>query len=76
MQIERGIPSPATMLFNRPIRGLLPQMNIDPINVVNDDIHDKALETHQRKNYKCKDYSSSAVGKHRIVDTWCDNQPQ
>ena len=37
------------MLFNRPIRGLLPQMKRGPINENNNDIHFEALEAYQRK---------------------------
>ena len=48
MLIETGLPSPSTMLFNRQIRGLLPSMNRDPINVGND-LHHEALEFHERK---------------------------
>ena len=48
--IGARLPSPAMMLFNRLIRGLLPQMNRDPINVDNDDLHREALEALQRKN--------------------------
>ena len=36
-------------------RGLLLQMNRDPINVVNDDLHCEVLEACQRKNYMGKD---------------------
>ena len=32
-----GLHSPVTLLFNRSIRGLLPQMNREPINTNNDD---------------------------------------
>ena len=42
------------MLFNRLIRGLLPQMNEDSINVDNDDLHHEALEAHQRKDIRAK----------------------
>ena len=52
--IGTGLLSPETMLFNRPIRGLLPEMNRDPINVNNNDVHYEALEAHQRKNSKGK----------------------
>ena len=49
MPIEAGLLSATTMLFNSPITGLLPQMNMDPINVKYDDIHYMALEACQRK---------------------------
>ena len=44
--IESGLPSPAAMLFTRPIRGLLTQMNRDPNNVDNDALHHETLEAH------------------------------
>ena len=37
-----GVLRPAVMLFIRPIRGLLPQMNRDPIDTNNDYMHNKA----------------------------------
>ena len=40
-----GLPSLAMLLFNRPIRGLLPQMNRQPININNDDAQYEALKT-------------------------------
>ena len=52
--IGAGFLSLETMLFNRPIRGLLTQMGRDPIHVDNDDVHIEALEAHQRKNGKGK----------------------
>ena len=36
MLIGVGLPSPVTLLFNSPIRGLLPQMNRELININND----------------------------------------
>ena len=41
MFVVTGLSSPATMLLNRPIRGLLPQINRKPVN--NDDTHYEAL---------------------------------
>ena len=32
-----GLPSPSTLVFNRPIRGPLPQMHREPINIKNND---------------------------------------
>ena len=54
MSIGVGLLSPAMMLFNRPIRVLLSQMNRNPINVDNDDLRHKALEAHQRKMIRAK----------------------
>ena len=49
MPIRAGIQSPATMLFNKPRRGLLPQMNRDPITVDNNNLHHEVLEANQEK---------------------------
>ena len=38
MPIDAGLPSLAMQLFNRPISGLSPQMNREPINIYNDDV--------------------------------------
>ena len=53
--IGAGLPSPATMLFNRLIESLSPEMNRDPINVNNDNLYCEALETCLRKNDAVKD---------------------
>ena len=54
--IVTGLPSPSTLLFNRPIRDVLPSMNRKPINVYADDKHYlKGNDTH-------KDSLSSPVG--------------
>ena len=50
-----GLLSPATLVFDRLIRSLLPQMNIDPNNIKNDNMHYEALEAWQRKYDKGKD---------------------
>ena len=42
-----GIPSPAMMLCNRPIRSLLLQVCRAPINVNNDAAHYEALKAYQ-----------------------------
>ena len=55
MLIGVGLPSPATMLFNMSLRGLLPQMNRYPINVNTNNVHYEALESCQRKYDKGKD---------------------
>ena len=44
-----GLPGLAMMLFNRPIRGLLLQMNRDPLNLDNDHLHDEALDMPKEK---------------------------
>ena len=55
MPIGAGGLSPVMMLFNRLMRGLLSQMNRDPINVYNDGLHYKTLQGSQKKNDKGKD---------------------
>ena len=61
--IGTGLPSPATMLFNRPIRTLLPQMNREPININADDEHCEALKACQDNcNYTFKDSFSFPIG--------------
>ena len=44
-----GLPSPATLLFNHPIRGIMPKINRPPIGVNNDDEHYEALVKGQTK---------------------------
>ena len=54
-----GLPSPAMMLFNRPIRALLLQICRGLINVNNNDDYHKALKSRQeeytKNNDTCKD---------------------
>ena len=45
-----GLLSLATILFNRLIRGFLPPVSRDSINVDKDDLHYETLEAFQRKN--------------------------
>ena len=47
MPLGAGLPTPVMMFFNRPRRGLLLQMNKEPININNEDIHYGVLESHQ-----------------------------
>ena len=42
--IVAGLPSPATLLFNRPIGALLAQINREPININADNEHYDALK--------------------------------
>ena len=71
--VGEGLPSPATMLLNRPTQELLPQKNRAPINIENDDAWYEALGAHQNKYNKewyskktfcpfCRVYCSSPVG--------------
>ena len=55
MPIDEGLPSPAILLFKRPIKSLLPQMNREPININNDDIHYEVLKAHHNKYVKNND---------------------
>ena len=45
MPVGIRIPGPATILFNRPIEGLLPKMNREPIDNNKYDVH---YEAHQK----------------------------
>ena len=47
--IGAGLPSPASLLFSRPIRGLLPQMYREPTTINTDDAYYEALKIHQNK---------------------------
>ena len=55
MSINSGLPSPAMLPYNRPIRGKLPQMNREPIYINNDHAKYEALKAHQNKNSKGND---------------------
>ena len=44
-----GLPSPTTLLFNHPIRGIMPIINRPPIDLNNDDEHYEALVKRQMK---------------------------
>ena len=45
--LETGLPSPAALLFNHPVQGIMPL-----INSKSDDEHYEALATKQRRNNK------------------------
>ena len=64
--IGTRLPSPATRLFNRPIRALLPQKNKEPINLNADDKQYEALKAYQDKYLKatdtCKDSFPFPIG--------------
>ena len=55
MHIGTESPSPATLLFNRPIWHLLPQMNQEPINIKADNGHCEAQKAHQDKYLRGSD---------------------
>ena len=64
--IDAWQPSPATLLFNKQMRALLPQINMEPINLKVDDEHCEAPKTCQDKyikgNVTSKDSFSSPIG--------------
>ena len=49
------LPSPATVLFNRPISGLLPKLTREPINIYYSDAQYEALKLCQDKFFKDSD---------------------
>ena len=48
--LGQGLPSPATLLFNYPVCGIMPLMDRKPINIDNDDEHHNNLMHRQGKN--------------------------
>ena len=50
--LEPGLPSPAILLFNHPIQGIMSIINRLLINLDNDDEHYEALVNRQAKNNK------------------------
>ena len=80
--IATGLPSPAILLFNRPINSLQPQMLRELISINNDDAQYKALQVYKiyweqwcLKRTFCffffnKIYSSRAARQWRCMDTW------
>ena len=59
--IRQGLLSPATLLFNCQVRGIMPVMNRLPINTDNDEEHHKALVNRQCKNEQGKDTPKNFV---------------
>ena len=61
-----GLPSPAMLLFNHPIQGILPIVNRLPINTNNEDEHYDMLVNRQTKNDKnnitFRNYASFSIG--------------
>ena len=58
--LGQGLPSLAMMLFNCPIRGIMPAIPRLPIGIDNDDEHHKVIIKRQAKN-KDKDTSKNFV---------------
>ena len=52
-QLEPGLPSPVTMLFNCPIRDIMPIMNRSPVDRDYDEEHYEVLIKRQTKDNKC-----------------------
>ena len=48
--LGQGLPSPAMLLLNCSVRGIMPLMHRKPINIDNDDKHQKNLMHRQDKN--------------------------
>ena len=48
--LGQGLPSPAMLLFNHPVRGIMPVMDRPPININNDDEYHQTLMHRQGKN--------------------------
>ena len=48
--LGQGLPSPGMLLFNCPVRGIMPVMDRKPINIDNDDEHHHNLMHMQGKN--------------------------
>ena len=55
--LGQGLPSPATLLFNCPIRGIMPVVNRLPIGSNNDEKHHNALINRQGRHDKDDDTS-------------------
>ena len=64
--LRYGVPSLAALLFNHPIRGIIPVINRTPINANNDVDHYEALVERQVKSDKNYDtlrtYKSVLIG--------------
>ena len=69
----QGLPCPATMLFNYPIRGIMPVINRLPMGIDNDDEHHKVLIIRQTKDDKdtSKHFVSLPMGS-TVVVQWED----
>ena len=57
--LEKGLPSPAKLLFNCLVRGIMPVMDRQPINIDNDDKHHKNLMHRQAKSDQDSDTSKN-----------------
>ena len=77
--LELGLPSPTTLLFNCPTKGIMPLINSTPKIIENDDKHHKALVKRQTKNDKkydtARNYTllptgSTVAVQRKGVDRW------
>ena len=59
--LGQGLPSPATMLFNHLIRGIMPIVNRLPVGSNNDEEHHSAFIDRQCRNDKDDDTSKSFI---------------
>ena len=59
--LGQGLPSPTTILFNCPIRGIIPVINRPLDGIDNDEEHPEAIIKRQTKNDKDKDTSKNFV---------------
>ena len=57
--LGQGLPSPATLLFNYPVRGIIPVMDRPPIDI--DEEHHKALTNRQYRNDQGNDTFKNLV---------------
>ena len=48
--LGQDLPSPAMLLFNHPVRGIMPVMDLPPINIDKDDEHHQTLMHRQGKH--------------------------
>ena len=76
--LGQGLPSPATILFNHQIRGIMPIINRPPVGIDNDEEHHKAILKRQMKDDKNKgtpkNYVSIPKGSTVMVQ-WEDGGP-
>ena len=81
MPLGQSLPSPVTMLFNHPARGIMPVINRLPLSTDNDDEHYGVLTSRQDKNDQDNDtlknlissnkvYCSSPMRRSRAMDPW------
>ena len=64
--LGQGLPSPATMMFNCLIRGIMPIINRPPVGADNDDEHHKAILKRQTKNDRQIYFQKLCVSPHRV----------